>query len=144
MYKAALVAVNDNSTFVMPSNGSTAFGEPAQWSSGLFYGNRATLLGDVNGDRKLDVVAVNNDSVWAMVSSGSGFGGPTQWLGNQPNPAPFGTKATLMGGVSPPNPPADLIAVNDGNTYVMLSYQGRFLSPTLWRNEAFYGSRATL
>jgi hypothetical protein len=42
-----------------------------------------TLAGDVNGDGRTDLVAVNDASTWVMLSTGSGFSSPQQWF-NQP------------------------------------------------------------
>ena len=84
--KADAVAFNGTSTSVMLSNGS-GFGAPTQWSSDTFYGTisssllvGATQLVDLNGDHKADAVAFDGTGgVWAMLSTGSGFGPPTQW-----------------------------------------------------------------
>jgi hypothetical protein len=38
------------------------------------------FLADVNGDGRQDVVAINNDSVWVSLSTGSGFGSAGLWL----------------------------------------------------------------
>jgi hypothetical protein len=147
--KAALVAVNNDSVYVMISTG-TAF-TPAQsaWSSGLFYGDRGTLLGDVNNDGKMDLVAVNNDgTVWVLVSNGTAFVPQSlpfrPWLTTM-NPPPFGTRATLLGGVSP-FPGADLVAVNDRDTQVMLTTTSSFNPPSNppWLSVPFYGQHATL
>jgi uncharacterized protein with NRDE domain len=139
--KADLVAVNDTGSFVMPSTGTT-FGPPHGWSGTSFYGTRATLVGDVNNDGKLDLVAVNENSVWVMLSSGTGFGSSTQWLSTS-SPPPYGTRATLLGSEIVPGW-ADLVAVNDVNTYVMASGRTSFGTPTVWASLPFYGSRATL
>jgi hypothetical protein len=128
----------------------TAF-TPAQsaWSSGLFYGDRGTLLGDVNNDGKMDLVAVNNDgTVWVLVSNGTAFVPQSlpfrPWLTTM-NPPPFGTRATLLGGVSP-FPGADLVAVNDRDTQVMLTTTSSFNPPSNppWLSVPFYGQHATL
>lgn len=145
-HKADLVAVNGTSTFVMPSTG-TNFGQPQGWPSDPFVGTRATLLGDVSADGKLDLVAVNDSSVWVMVSSGSsatGFGSSIQWL-NLPNPPPYpyGTRGVLLGNVIFAGW-ADLVAVNDGNAYVMVSHLTYFDPPSLWSTQLFYGSRLTI
>jgi hypothetical protein len=71
--------VNGNNTFVMASTGA-GFAAPAPWAGAAFYGSQATLLADVTGDGKADLVAVNNASVWVAVSTGAGFAAPTQWF----------------------------------------------------------------
>jgi murein DD-endopeptidase MepM/ murein hydrolase activator NlpD len=140
-HKGDLVAINGTSVWLMPSTGS-GFGSPAQWSPSAFYGTRATVVGDINNDGKFDLVAVNENSVWAMLSNGTGFGTSTQWLLTS-SPPPYGTRATLLGSEIVPHW-ADLVAINDGNTYVMASGSGSFGAPTPWSNLAFYGTRATI
>jgi uncharacterized protein YaiE (UPF0345 family) len=88
-----LIAVNGSSTWVMTSTGS-AFGAPAQWSSSAFYGSRATLATDVNGDGRADLIAVNGTSTWVMTSTGSAFNTPAQWSSS----AFYGSRATLAAG----------------------------------------------
>jgi hypothetical protein len=58
--KADLIAVDDNATFVMLSNGS-GFGSVQGWSGRPFYGTVGTCSGDVNGDGKSDLIALNYD-----------------------------------------------------------------------------------
>jgi hypothetical protein len=69
--------------------------------------SNATLLGDVDGDGLSDLVAVNDDDTWVMLSTGSEFSAPTQWSG-EPF---FGTKATLLGDITGDGW-SDLVAVN--------------------------------
>ena len=140
-HKADLVAINGTSVWVMPSTGS-GFGSPAQWSSSAFYGTRATVVGDINYDGTFDLVAVNENSVWAMLSNGTGFGTSTQWLLTS-SPPPYGTRATLLGSEVIPHW-ADLVAINDANTYVMPSGLASFGAPSPWSSVAFYGTRATI
>ncbi|MBJ7608075.1 MAG: hypothetical protein JF887_01405, partial [Candidatus Dormibacteraeota bacterium] len=65
---------------------------------------------------KADLVAVNADSTYVMLSSGTAYGPPTRW-----SSTPFyGSKATLLGDVNK-DASADLVAVNQDSTYVMLS-----------------------
>jgi FG-GAP-like repeat/FG-GAP repeat len=146
---ADLVAVNDNSTWVMLSNSTgTGFLPPTQWSSSQpFFGSRATRAEDLNGDNKTDLVAVNADSTWVMLSNstGTGFLPPTLWSSSQPF---NGTRAVLAGDFNG-DLNGDLVAVSatlHASIWVMLSNSTGtgFLPPTAWSTSAFFGSRATL
>jgi hypothetical protein len=44
----------------------------------------ATLWGDVSGDRKVDLIAVNTSSIWVEQSTGVGFSAPAEWLSGSP------------------------------------------------------------
>jgi len=123
--------------FVMLSSGS-GFGSPQDWSNTPFYGSRATLVCDVNGDGKADLVAVNDSATFVMLSSGSGFGSPQDWS----NTPFYGSKATLCADVNGDGK-ADLIAVDDNATFVMLSNGSGFGSVQDWSAQPFYGSVAT-
>ncbi len=136
--KADLIAVNDSSSWVMPSTG-TGFAAPVAWSSSAFYGTKATLVADVNGDGKADLIAVNDNNTFVMLSTGTGFAAPVAWSSS----AFYGTKATLVADVNGDGK-ADLIAVNDNNTFVMLSTGTGFAAPVAWSSSAFYGTKATL
>lgn len=41
-------------------------------------------VGDVDGDGLDDLIAVNDDSVWVMLSNGSGFDAPQEWISQLP------------------------------------------------------------
>ncbi len=49
------------------------------WSSIPFYGTKATLVGDVNGDGKADLIAVDDSGTFVMTSNGTGFSAPVAW-----------------------------------------------------------------
>src|SRR5437016_9103120 len=42
---------------------------------------RATLVGDVNRDRKADLIAVDDNNTYVRLSTGSGFGPVQGWSG---------------------------------------------------------------
>jgi IPT/TIG domain/FG-GAP-like repeat len=94
---ADLVGVNDSatdhSTWVMLSSGSS-FAAPVQWSSTAFSGTEKTLLADVDGDGKVDLVGVNDvptdHSTWVMLSNGTAFRTPGLWT-SQAVPGADGT-----------------------------------------------------
>jgi polyvinyl alcohol dehydrogenase (cytochrome) len=137
---ADVVSVGGGGTCVLPSNGSSSFIAPSQWSHVPFFGSRATLSADVTGDTKSDIVAVNDTTAWVLKSTGSAFLPPQEWSGTPF----FGTRATLAGDLNNDGK-ADLIAVDNAQTWVMISDgNGHFSAPRQWSGTAFYGSRATL
>lgn len=114
-----------------------SFATPQMWS-GPFYGTRATLAADVNGDGLVDLIAVNDTSTWVMLSTRSGFSAPMEWS-NQPF---YGSRATLAADITGTGN-ASLIAVNNTSTWVMTSNRSRFSPPAQWSPTPFYGSRGT-
>jgi hypothetical protein len=98
-----------------------------------------TLVGDVTGDGKADLIALNNSSTWILPSTGSGFGSPTLWS-NLPF---YGNMTTMAADVSGDGK-VDLVAVNNGSTWVMTSTGAGFNSPAIWSNLPFYGQWTTL
>jgi hypothetical protein len=156
--RADLVAVGDTDTAVMlsseqlpfPFAPGPGFSGPDQWSGGPsgvpFFGSKVTLLGDVTGDGRADLVAVNDNDIWVALSSEQppfkshpGFLEPARWSGERF----FGTRATLLGDVTGDGR-ADLLAVNDNDTWVMLSSGTGFSAPAQWSVEPFFGNKATL
>ncbi len=90
----------------MLSTGS-GFSAPQLWSSTPFYGSRATLCGDLNGDGKADLIAVDDNATFVMQSNGSAFGPVQNW-----STTPFyGTAGTFAGDVNGDGR-SDLIALN--------------------------------
>ena len=91
----------------MASTG-TAFSIPAPWASIPFYGTKATIAGDVTGDGKADLVAVNGGQTFVIPSTGTAFGPPQGWA-----TVPFyGTRGTFLVDVNGDGK-ADLVAIND-------------------------------
>ena len=136
---AGLAAVDGDDSWVMTSNGSTAFTAPALRSSSGFYGSVATLSGDLTDNGQSDLVAVNADSVWVMLSSGTGLGAPQEWSAVNF----YGTEATLLADLTG-NGRDDLVAVDANSVWVMLSTGIGFAAPVQWSSGAFYGSVTTL
>ena len=114
------------------------------WKAGTMQqtpngGHIATLVADVNGDGKADLVEVYQNRTTVSLSTGSGFAKAVSW-----SSVPFyGTQVTLAGDVTGDGK-ADLVAVNGANTFVMTSTGSAFSSPIEWSSVPFYGSEATL
>ncbi len=110
----------------MLANGS-GFSAPHLWSSMAFNGTKAMLAGDVNGDGKTDLIAVNTGSSWVMLSNGSGFRAPHQWSN-----IVFNGTGTMLAGDLNGDGKTDLIAVNynsftnTGSSRVMLANGSSF------------------
>lgn len=140
-----LVAVNDTQVFVARSTGGSFNPAESWWvqpgSAHVPYGTLTTLLGDVSGDGKADLVIVDSTDVWVMTSTGSAFSDPVSW-----SSTPFyGTRATLLGDVTGTGR-LDLVAVNETSVWVMLSSGTSFGPPTLWWQGSGtpFGAKATL
>lgn len=131
------VAITTNSGVCVLYSGNGSFATPQLWSAVPFYGTRATLAADVNGDGLADLIAINDSSTWVMLSTGAKFAAPVEWS-NQPF---FGSRATLVADVTGSG--NSLIAVNDTNTWVMNSTGSGFSAPTQWSSVRFFGSRGT-
>jgi hypothetical protein len=97
------------------------------WSNTAFYGEVATLIGDVNGDGKADLVAVNRTSSWVMASSGARFGPPTMWA----NFAFYGELVTTLADVAGGGK-ASLVAVSRASSWVAASTGTGFAAPAQW------------
>jgi L,D-transpeptidase catalytic domain/FG-GAP-like repeat len=141
--KADLVAVNDDSVWVMLSTG-TSFASPEEWSGSPFFGNVTTLAGAVSGHTISghavdDLVAVDQDSVWVMKSTGSAFGAPAEWSGT-----PFYGNVTTIAGDVTGDAYADLIAVDNSGVFVLPSAGTSFSAPQEWSSVPFFGTKATL
>ena len=88
---------------------------------------KATLTGDVNGDGRADLIAVNDNGTYVMLSTGSSFSAPQVW-----SMSPFfGFRATIAGDVNGDRR-TDLVAIGPGGTWVMLSAGTRFGAPAFW------------
>ncbi|MBJ7608964.1 MAG: VCBS repeat-containing protein [Candidatus Dormibacteraeota bacterium] len=90
---ADLVAVDDNSQWVMTIDGQGHFEPPVQWSGTAFYGSRATIAADVTGSGVADLIAINDGNVYAMHPGTASFGAPAPYFGSPF----FGSRATLPG-----------------------------------------------
>jgi hypothetical protein len=86
--------VDESNTLVMLSEPKfKRFSAPKAWSSTPFKGTRATLMSDVNGDHKADLVAVDESNTFVMLAEPKlkRFSLPTAWSGTMF----FGSWATL-------------------------------------------------
>lgn len=117
----------------------TGFDSPQEWSTTPFNGTVTFLSGDLTGNGRTDLIAVDSSAVWVMTSNGTGFNAPAEWYSG----SFAGTKATLVGDVNGDGK-ADLIAVDSTATWVMTSTGSGFNSPAEWSSSAFYGSVTTL
>jgi spore germination protein YaaH len=127
------LAVRTGGTCVMQAT-ATGFSTPTPWATYPFYGSVATLVGDVTGDGKTDVVAVNGAQTFVMASSGTAFAAPALWS----NTPFYGTRGTFLADVNGDGK-ADLVAVNYSSVFVMLSTGTSFGPPSLWSGIPFSG-----
>jgi spore germination protein YaaH len=132
------LAVRGGGTCVMQA-AATGFSTPASWATYPFYGSVATLVGDVTGDGKTDVVAVNGGQTFVMASSGTAFPSPAVWS----NTPFYGTQGTFLADVNGDGK-ADMVAVNGSSVWVMLSTGTGFGSPAMWSTLPFTGNVAIL
>ncbi len=112
--KADLVGLADGYVAVLHGTGSTSQGLLANysnWYGQSYYGTHGTYLADVDGDGKADLVALNDDGVWVIRSTGSSFAGPPiRWWSS----AFYGTRpSTFMGDIDGDGR-ADMVAPVDG------------------------------
>jgi hypothetical protein len=107
--KADLVALGDGYIAVRRATGNSSqlFGNYETWLYGTFYGSRRTFLGDVDGDGRADLVAIYDDHVSVMRSTGSAFGRAEIWFGG----TFYGN--TFLGDVDG-NSRADLVGIGNG------------------------------
>jgi filamentous hemagglutinin family protein len=99
----------------------------------------ANLSGDINGDGRADLVAVNDAGIWVTLSTGTAMATPTQWSAV----ALQGTVGNLIADVNG-DTRGDLVAVNDADIWVMLSTGTAFATPGQWSTVAVQGTAATL
>jgi FG-GAP-like repeat len=133
-----------------PSKGG-GFNSRAPWSSLAFNGTAGVFTGDVDGDGRADLVAVNYNgstgSTWVMTAKpGGGYSAPVAWS-TQPFSGNLGMFLADVNG----DGRADLVAINydsstnTGSTWVMLANPGGgFAIPALWSNQPFYGGASLL
>jgi len=140
--KADAIALNNGlramtGITVRPSTG-TSFGHAQIWYGGAYYGSHGTFFADINGDGKDDVVAVNNNGVYARLSLGNSFGPNRNWA-----PPFYGSHGTFIADVNGDGK-ADAIAVNDNSTSVRLSNGTFFTQGRLWGTGQCYGDITTI
>jgi hypothetical protein len=79
-----------------------------QWSATPFHGSRATLASDVNADGKDDLIAVNDDATFVMLSNGTAFG-PA--LTPPPTPTPITPAQTATPTTTPTPTPQVVVRI---------------------------------
>lgn len=78
---ADLVGLGNGYVGVMHSSGSSAQGFVSYetWMYSTFAGSHGTLVDDVNGDGRADLVALNDNAVVVATSAGNTFAAPYSW-----------------------------------------------------------------
>ena len=115
-----------------------------QWWSNTFHGGNGTFTGDVDGDRRSDLVSLGSNYVGVIRSTGSSFGGYEQWR----NESLLGNRGTVLGDVNGDSK-ADLVLFHhDGitnNAFLVYPSNGqRFTDRAVWRWGLFDGGRGKL
>lgn len=82
-----IVGFGDDGVIVSLSTGA-GFTQPALWvadfgavAGGWHVDSHPRLLGDVNKDRRADIVGFAEDGVWVALSTGNAFAAPERWSG---------------------------------------------------------------
>lgn len=138
--RADAIFLNDLTVTVKPSSGSM-FAElvgAQPWVAQPYQGTRGTFFADVNGDKRSDMISVNNVEVGVRLSGGNKFLSHSAW-----STVPyFGSRGTFFADVNGDRK-SDAIVVNDGGITVRLSNGTRFLENARWTREAYFGSLGT-
>jgi hypothetical protein len=139
-HRADLVALGSGYIGVIESTGTAGnnFGSYQTWLGSTFTGANGTLLGDVNGDGKADLIALNSGTVTVRLSTGSGFGAVQTWSSS----AFYGGYGTLIGDVDGDGK-ADLVALGSGYVGVILSTGSAFGTYQTWLGSTFTGAHGT-
>ena len=143
--KADLVALGDGYIGVLRArdNSIQAFGNYETWWHDTFDGGLGTMLGDIDGDGKADLVGIGYGYVGVIRSTGGGFGnyetGLWDWF--------WGNYGTLLGDVDGDGK-ADLVALIDGSVAVRRATGATAGNPLFgdyetWYYGTFYGTRAS-
>jgi hypothetical protein len=134
-----------NAVFVGLSDG-TKFGAAQRWSDFFCVGTETCLVGDVNGDRRADIVAATgnpNADIYVALSNGARFGAAQRWSTFFCRTGEVCKLADVNG-----DGRADLLAFNHGidngatGVWVGLSNGSSFAAPQRWHS-SFCGATAT-
>jgi hypothetical protein len=138
--KADVFVLNNGSVQVLRSTGSS-FQELTinglAYSLSPFYGSHATVIGDIDGDRRSELVALDDSTIRVLRWTGSGP--PT--TSSQPGTF-YGSHGTFLGDIDGDGK-ADLVGLGDGYVGVLRSVGTSFGAYETWSFVTFYGSKAT-
>ena len=140
--QADLFVLNDTSVRVLRSNG-TSFSPFDVWPFSFFSnvginGIYGTLIGDMDGDRRSELVALNDNGMLVLHWTGSGFPSVLS-LGSTLH----GSHGTFMGDIDGDGK-ADLVAIGDGYIGALRSTGLAFGSYETWATTTtIYGSVGT-
>jgi hypothetical protein len=150
------IGFGDDGTYVATSTG-TIFNASSRWSTGFGRGAGAgswtdfntypRTVGDVNGDRKADVIGFGAAGTYVMTSTGSSLCPGSRWI------AAFGTDPAAGSWASQNQFPrtvadvsgdgvGDIVGFGNLGVYVSRSISTSFAAMTLWSSQYGYSTTA--
>ena len=92
---------------------ATSFGVPQQWAPGATC-HKGCYFADATGDGKVDFIAHDNDGIYVVPSTGTGFGQASNWTGG-----PAGCDVACFFADATGDGKADFIAQDNDGIWVL-------------------------
>lgn len=149
--RADIVGFGNDKVYVSLSTGSSFAGSKvwtnefscnAGWTS---FNTYPKTLGDVNGDKKADIVGFYDNNVYVSLSTGSTFTEATSWtteFSYNTGWTSFNTYPRVVGDINGDSA-YDLVGFGVDNIYISLSNKSSFSSKSSWTNQYTYNTGCT-
>jgi hypothetical protein len=139
--KADIYVLQDTQVTVMRSTGSSFqevlfSGLPFLPFSG-FFGTHGTVIGDIDGDKRTELIALDDSSIRILRYTGQGAPTITTQAG-----AGYGNHGSLMGDIDGDGR-ADQVALSEGVVVARRSIGTTFGAYETWANRTFFGGQGT-